>query len=311
MATAPFTVQPRLTQIALAVRNELFIADEVSPRVAVPAEKFICTQFETAEQFTIPDSRVGRTSRANQVEFGATDITESTLDWGLEDPVPLKDVKSAQGTNFDPLAVATEGVTHLVDLSREARVAAQIFALATYLSTQRTTLSGTGQWSHADSDPIAVILAAMDQMLVRPNTLVLGQSVATALRTHPKVVEAVVGTGAARGVVSLEALADKLELDRIRVGRSWYNAAKKGQTASYSRLWGKHASLLYLDPNMRSARTVVPTFCFTAQWMERKAGTYLDGSRGTDGVEVVKVVEHVKEVIVHQGAGYHWHDAVA
>lgn len=316
--TAPFTVQPKLTQIAMAVKPMGMISDEVCPRVPVPSEKFVYTKMSTDEAFTIPDARVGRTAEPNQVEFGGTDVTDSTEDYGLDDLVPNKDVKNAEGTNYDPLAMAAERTSLLVQLAREQRVANLYFSLNTYNASLRSTLSGTSQWSDfTNSDPTGAILAMMDLMLVRPNVAVFGQATWTKLRQHPKVVAAVMnsssGTGgqAAAGVVARRALADLLELDDIYVGQSFYNTAKKGQTSAFSRLWGKHAAFLHLEKSVRDVRGVLPTFAMTAQWGDRVAGTIASPTKGLDGSQLVRVGEHCKELIAYQDAGCFFQNAVA
>ena len=166
----PFDLQPRLTQIALAVRVNGMIADRVCPRVPTVAEKFAYTKFPAHEFLSIPDTRIGRTARANQVEFTSEDKVTQTLDYGLESPVPNKDIENArtQPTNIDPMEVATEGAAQLVELAREKRVADLYTALATYDSNLRATLSGSSQWSHADSDPVNAILAAATSDLTVP-----------------------------------------------------------------------------------------------------------------------------------------------
>ena len=66
----------------------------------------------------------------------------------------------------------------------------------------------------------------------------------TALRQHPKIVEAVAATGAgdqASGIVMKEAVAELFEVDRVLVGMAWYQSAKRGQADAFARLWGKHA----------------------------------------------------------------------
>ena len=316
--TAPFTVQPKLTQIAMAVKPQGLIADRVCPRISVPGEKFIYTKMSTDEAFTIQDTRVGRTGRPNQVEFGGTDVTDSTEDYGLDDPVPNKDIKNAEGTNYDPLAAASERTAILVALAREQRVANLYFTLGNYLAAQRATLSGTSQWSdYSNSDPVSAILTAFDSMLIRPNIGIVGRAVWTKLRMHPKVVAAVLnnnnglGGATAAGVIQRKAVADLLELDDIIVGESFANSAKKGQAASYARLWGKHAAFLRIDPNVRDPRAALPTFGFTAQWGEPVAGTIPDSSIGLDGGQNVRVGEHIKELICFQDVGTFFQNAVA
>lgn len=321
MPLAPFQVQPRLTQIAMAVKPEMMIADMVCPRVPVMAESFIYSKLQHADLFTIPDTKVGRTSFPNTVEFGAVDVPESTQDHGLDDFVPQKDLDTARDhqANFDPLAVATEGLTILIELAREKRVADLYFTLATYASTLRTTLSGTSQWSdYTNSDPYTAIVAALDAMLVRPNIAVFGRSVWSKLRTHPKIVAAALARGgvgaslASAGVLGKEAVADLLELDMIEVGESFFNSAKLGQTPTFARLWGKHAAFLRIDRNVRAARGMsMPTFAMTAQYGTRIAATIQEPKRGLKGGQTVRVGEQIKEFVTFQEGGFFFQDAVA
>jgi hypothetical protein len=316
--TAPFTVQPRLTQIAMAVQPEGMIADLVCPRIPVPGEKFIYTKMTTDEAFTIPDVRVGRTSAPNTVEFGGIDVTDSTEDYGLDDPIPNKDIRNAAGTNYDPEGLAAERTSMLVKLAREQRVANLYFALGTYNAAFRSTLSGTTQWSdYTNSDPTTAILTMFDAMLMRPNIGVVGRAVWTKLRMHPKVVAAVLnqtgglGGAAATGVIQRKAVADLLELDDIHVGESFYNTNKKGQAAAYNRLWGKHAAFMRIDKAVRDPRAGLPTFAFTAQWGDQVAGTIADSNIGLEGGIKIRVGEHVKELVSFQDVGCFFQNAVA
>lgn len=324
MATnTPAEIQARLTQIAMAVKPQGMIADLVLPRVKVPGEQFKYTKFVTAENFTIPDTHIGRASAPNEVEFSSVLADGSTEDHGLDDFVPQKDINLAasQNVGYDPAAVATENTSMLVELAREARAANLIFTLATYASTQRTTLSGNDQWnvySHADSDPVADIEEGIETMLIQPNVLVLGRPTWRYLRRHPKLVAAIInkgGAGAAAmeaaGKVTKEAVADFFELEEVIVGNAFYNTAKKGQTASYSRLWGPHASLLHINRSVTNAQATVPTFGITAEWMGRRVRVIRDEKRGIDGGNTIRVAEQVKELITFQELGYHIHNAVA
>jgi hypothetical protein len=324
MATnTPAEVQARLTQIAMAVKPQGMIADLVLPRVKVPGEQFKYTKFVTAENFTIPDTHIGRSSNPNEVEFSSVLEDGSTKDHGLDDFVPKKDLDTAASQNigYDPQAVATENTSMLVELAREARAADLIFTLTTYASTLRATLSGNDQWNvytHADSDPIADIEEGIETMLITPNVLVLGRAAWRYLRRHPKLVAAVVnkaGSAAAgieaAGKLTKQAVADFFELEEVVVGTAFNNTAKKGQTASYSRLWGPHASLLHINRSVTNALAAVPTFGFTAEWQGRRVRVIPDSKRGIDGGNTVRVAEQVNELVTFQELGYHIHNAVA
>jgi hypothetical protein len=279
--------------------------------VPVADEEFIYTKYTTEDRFTIADASIGRKSDANQVEFGGSTVTDSTKDWGLDDFVPQKDIdRYASGaTSIDPGILAVEGVSALVDLSRESRVATIYNTLATFSSSLRTTLTSGGQWSETTVNPIPVILAAMDAMLVRPNTLIVGREVATALQTNPYCVAAVfgsqgsVGAQTASGVVPLAALASILGLKQIVVGETFYNSAKPGQTASMARLWGKHATLARIDPSVRNVQGgAMPTFMVTAEWRPRSTRVIPEPKRGISGGNTYRVAEQLKEIVLWQDA---------
>lgn len=306
--TSPFPVQPYLTAIALAYRNESLIADAVMPRTPVNASDFKYMKYALADGFTLPDTKVGRKSKVNEVDFAATEVSASTEDYGLEDPIPQSDMDNAP-PNYDPLGRAIEGITDLIMLDREKRVADLVFGTGNYAAGNKTTLAGTAQWSDAGSDPLTAILNAMDGMVMRPNVLVVGQSVYTKLRTHPNIVTAYYGTGASKGLVPGEALASLLELDEVLVGQSWLNSAKKGQTTTLGRVWGKHAALIRRDP-LATTQNGRATFGVTAEFGSRVAGSRPDPDIGLRGGIRVRAGESVKELLLANDLGYLFTNAV-
>lgn len=322
MAQAPFIIQPRLTAITLAYRNERFVADSVLPRVPVESPVFKWSLYTKGDAFTIPDTRVARKGDVNEIDWSATEQSATTKDYGLEDAIPQYDVLAAQAAQkaqgvmpIDPQARSTELLTDLIALDRELRVANVVNNPASYATANKTTLSGTSQWSdYANSDPVGAILQAMDSMLIRPNKMVMGRAVYTVLRRHPKVVGAVFamgGNASVGGVVSRQAIADLLELDELIVGEGWYNTAKKGQSPTVSRVWGKNAVLFYEAPVLASPQGTM-TFGFTAQWGERIAGVIEnDSDIGLRGGTRVRVGESVTEVIAANDVGYLFQNAVA
>ena len=322
MAQAPFVVQPQLTAVTLAYRNQQYIADAVLPRVPVLSQQFKWSQFALADGFTIQDTRVGRKSAPNEIDWLATEQTSSTIDYGLDDRIAGMDIESANAAAsvtgvkpLDPRMRSTELLSELVALDREQRVANLLFALGTYPAANRTTLSGTSQWSdRANSDPITALLNALDIPVYRPNVLVLGQAVWTQLRMHPRVAAAVYAGGGNAGAggspVSRQALAEVLEIEEVVVGQGWVNSAKLGQTPSMGRLWGKHAALIYRAPVIAGTENSM-TFGFTAQWGTRIAGTIgNDTSIGLRGGERVRVGESVREVIAANDVAYFFQNAV-
>lgn len=322
MPQANFVIQPTLTAISLTYKNRDFIAEAVLPRVPVASQTFKWSKYTLADGFTIPDTRVGRKSAPGQIDWTASETSDSTVDFGLEDAIPNADIQNAAAAMkifgqmpIDPQQRSTTLLTQLIATDRENRVAQLVFALGTYPAANRTTLSGTSQWSDtANSNPVSALMNALDIPVVRPNVLVLGQQTWTALRQHPKVTAAAFPSGGnALGggtILQREALASLLEIEEVIVGPAWSNTAKPGQTPTLARLWGKHAALIYRAQQVETTNDV--TFGFTAQWGDRIAGVIeRDPSVGLRGGVRVRVGESVKEEVSANDAAYFFQNAVA
>lgn len=310
MATKPFPVDPKLSAVAIAYRNQdiALIADDVLPRTPVD-EEFKYLVFEKGQGFTVPDTRVGRKSTPNEVEFNATEISDRVVDYGLDDLVPNRDILT-DNQNIDPLGVATGFLTNLLNLDREQRVANLVFSNASYAVGNKVTLSGTSQWSDAvNSDPVVAISNLLDVPIMRPNIAVFGQATWTALRRHPKIVQAVFGTNQGAGLVSRQQFSDLFELQALYVGQGFVNSAKKGQALSMQRVWGKHASFIYRDRSAGPQQGA--TFGFTGQFGDKIAGSIDEPTIGLKGSVRVRVGEMLKELITANDLGYFVENAVA
>lgn len=302
MAT-PFVADSRLTAIALGFRNSGFIADEIAPRVDVPTSSFRWSEFSTEDTFNIPNTMVGRKGVPNKVEFTATEKTDSVVDYGLSDDIPQDDIDKAAGhPAIDPEGRAAMKLAELIALDREKRVANAVMNASSY--NNKAVITAGDKWTADTSKPIAQISDSLLVPLVRPNTLVLGRAEAMALRRNKQIVRSYNGTTGEDGLVPLEFIRQMFDLERIIVGESRFNAARKGQSMSLTQLWTGGAALLYIKPAAQLQDDV--TFMLTAQWQGRIATRNVKkpgqlGLRG--GVEIV-VGESIKEVLVSKEAGY-------
>lgn len=318
MAQAPFVIQPRLTAITLAYRNNNLVADSVLPRIPVDSPVFKWSQYGLGDAFTVPDTRVGRKGDVNEIDWTATESTAQTNDYGLEDAIPYYDIMAAQAAMktqgvypIDPEARSTELLTDLVSLDREVRVSNLVLNTANYPAANKRTLSGATQWNTTTSTPIADITAARDSLIMRPNKMVMGRSVFTALASNPTIVKAYNGTTGDTGIVPRQFIANLFELDEVIVGEGWVNIAKKGQATSLSRVWGKSALLFYQSPVVSSPQGII-TFGYTAEWGQRLAGVIeQDSDIGLRGGTRVRVGESVKEIIAATNVAYLIDQAVA
>lgn len=307
----PFPVDNEYTAVAIAYRNTALIGTEVLPVTPV-SKKFTYIKHTKEEGFTAPDDKVGRKSRPNQLSFTGTEVTDSTEDYAYDDPIPQEDIEVNNIPGYDVRGKSVEFLSNLLELRHEIRVANLVFSAATYPTGNKVALTSTGQYSHADSNPLSDLLTRLDVPLMRPNIMVIGQDAWRILRQHPKVIEAIKGTGAgagAAGTVTREQVADLLEIEQIYVGQGWVNTAARGQTATYSRVWGKHIALLYRDTLAGPQRGT--TFGFTGQFGTRIAGSIPDPHIGMRGGLINRVGWSLKEVVSAPDLGYFIENAVA
>lgn len=299
MANAPFPISPYLTQIALAYSNPALIADLVMPRTTVGKQEFKYYIYTTEERFTIPSTLVGRKSRPNEVEFGMTEATASTQDYGLEDPIPNADIENAP-KGYNPKEHAVAAIEDLIALDREKRVADLLFTSANYGAN---TASPATKWNAASgSTPIDDILTALDAPLMRPNALIFGQQSWRSLSTNADINKAVHGNSGDSGIATRQQVAALFEVQEVLVGLGRANTARKGQTASLTRVWGDNVACLYRNPSATPRGGV--TFGLTFQWGGKIASEFPDKNIGMRGGVRVRSGESVVEKIIAPDAGY-------
>lgn len=322
MARRPFPIDPVLTAIAIGYSNpsHTLIADRVLPGVEVMGEEFKWNSYPLAEHFTVPDTRVSRKGQPNQVQFTAEEHAATIEDHGLDDPIPNSDIMAAERaraenrSNFDPKQAATAGLKNLINLGREVRAANIVQDPANYAAGRKITLAGNDQFSdYANSDPYEVIDNGFDSTLVyRPNTIAMGQPAWSAIKRHPKLLNAVKGGLVTEGAITKAQFAElfEIEFENLLIGEAYLNTAKKGQDPQMNRVWGGNIALLYLDKNKMSANDSTITWGFTAELGGPVSGAIDDPDIGLQGGERVRVGERKRELVCAEDVGYLISEAV-
>ncbi|NOU50261.1 capsid protein [Pseudoalteromonas sp. JBTF-M23] len=296
----PFTPSVEQTAVAIAYKNKDLIADRALPYAPIGKREYSWTEYKIEERFTVPDTKIGRKSEPNQVEFTSDEKTGSVTDYGLTDVVPNDDIKNAPA-NYNPLTNAAESVTDLVLLDREVRVANFYNKTSNYGKHHKL---GVGELKYIDDPDLNVlkfILEIMNDSLMRPNCLTTSRNVITFLQTHPRLIKGYNGTLGDDGLLPLEWLKNKLELDHINIGEARVNTKKKGQGMQLERAWRDSISLTYHDPlaNFQNRRM---TFALTARYGERVSSNRNVSAGLRGGVEVL-VGESVQEQLIAKDCG--------
>ncbi|MEM4409113.1 MAG: hypothetical protein QXI19_10270 [Candidatus Caldarchaeum sp.] len=299
-----------LSEFSAKYKNDAFIWRAVMPEVRVRrrSDKFVVYRKE--DSYRLYDDSVGPKAMPNEVDWGVSFETYSVRDHALGEWLPQETIDNADNP-LAPEVDTNEFLNMLLDVAQEKRVAGIVFNASTYPNSNKVTLSGTSQWGQSADDPIGDLLKAIEGTFIRANTLVFGQEAWQVFRKLPEVLDAVKGATRQQstpgGLATTSEIAGLLEVDRVLVGRARYISSKEGQSATYTKLWGKHCAALYVEPTP-GIRTI--TFGVTFVETPRQTMRDFDPKRGVKGAHYIKVSWNSDEKVIAPDLGYLIENAV-
>jgi len=226
-----------LTNVSVGYKNAEFIGDQILPVVPVNKSSDIVRTYGK-EAFRLDDDIRANGAESNRVVAYSVGTTSySCQTHSLNDVVTDKDRANADKP-INPDIDTTEGLTDKILLRREYDQGSYLFNTSTFSGTT-TALSGT---QHIDTYKDTIQNAIGRE----PNIVAIGYPVYVKLKNHPDILDRLKYT--TKGVVTPELLAELFQVDKVLVGKSIYNSAREGQTASMSRIWGKYVLLAYVNP---------------------------------------------------------------
>jgi len=260
-------INPVLTNIAQGIKQSDFVGSALFPivPVAMRAGNILTFNREDFMQYSNIARAPGENTR--RVSFGYSSGTFALVDYSVEGSLPIEIMQeassAANGFSLDGAMMAMQKASRILALRTELAQATLATTLSTYAAANRTTLSGTAQWSDytGTSNPLSVIETGKEAVRAatgrRPNTCVMGASVMARLRQHPVITDRMKYTG--RDIATTEILAGLFGVDRVLVGDAvWSNDA--GTTLND--VWGKHLVLAYTETDT-IANYGTPTFGYT------------------------------------------------
>ncbi len=159
---------------------------------------------------------------------------------------------------------SAEFLTNAMLIKHERLFAAACWA--TGIWTENVTGAATAKWSdYTGSSPIQVIDNAKRNVHLRtfktPNTLILGQDVALALKEHPDLVSRLQYTSDAS--IDTVMMARRFGVERVAVAKAILNSASEGKSgASMGFLLDPKSALLIYSPPSVGIRTVAGAVSF-------------------------------------------------
>lgn len=301
-------IDPILTTVAQGYKNADFVGAALFPKVTVGQRGGKIVTFGK-ESFMAYDTARAPGSAAKRLSIGYSGSSYAITDHALDAIVPrelLEDAQAVPGINLASASVAT--VQAAMSLRLEVEQATLATTAGNYGASNKTTLSGTSQWSDlSNSDPIANVEAAKEAIRSatgkRPNVMIIGPAVLKSLRQHTKIIDRMKYTG--RDVPTPEILAALFGVQQVLVG----DAITADNSGTFSDVWGKFAVIAYTEM-AGLADFGRPTFGYTYQL----AGyPFVEQSRWDADTRswVYGVSDASKAVIAGAGAGYLISGAVA
>lgn len=240
-------IDPILTAVARGYESQFpLVSDVLFPVVPVAQRGGTIITFGR-EQFQVIDTRRAPGADTKSIDIGYGKGTYSLVDNRLMGKVPVEIMDEASAVPGIDLASATVTVVqNKMSLEREVNSAALARAAGAYAAGNKVTLAGADLWTADTSKPFVIIEAAKEAVRKkigrRPNVMVLGPAVLTALRIHPDVLNKL-STSTDRNPATVAQLQALFEIDRIVEGQAITDTA-----GTFSDVWGNDAVLAYVTP---------------------------------------------------------------
>lgn len=253
-------VDPVLTTLARGYSNAKFVAESLFPIAPVEQEGGKIPQFGK-EQFKLYKTERAIRAKSNRISpEGLTTIEYALTEHDEEYPM---DYREEAASMFNLERHGTMVVTETIQLSREKAAADLAQNADNYPVGNKITLSGTSQFTHADSDPITVMETAKEALRgkigKRPNTMIMGAATYKALKNHAKLIERI--KYSMKGILTIDLMKEIFDVANIVVGEAVY-ASDDGVFAD---VWGDNVILAWVPENPGGAERSVyePSFGYT------------------------------------------------
>lgn len=267
-----------LSNMSVQYANDMYIGEQIMPAVPVSKRSDDFAVYPKRERLAYPDDALGSRAEANELSETRSSDNYSVRDYGFQNFVSASTIENEDDA-FDEMLDLIEAINEGIAFKREKRIAA-IATTAANFAGNTTALAGTSQWSDAGSDPIDDIQTARAAIWNgRGQTRVIGATsidVFNVLARHAKILDLLKYNRS--GLAKRAELAEIFGLDDILIGAAREDTANEGQTASYSRIWGKTFGVYRVAtrPSRRSAH-FGSTFRLkgdplTTEWFDPKVG---------------------------------------
>lgn len=307
-------VNPVLTNLAQGYHNGTCIAKELFPEVEVEKESGTIPLFGR-ESFILQNTERqirGKSNRVDPKNIGGD--TYELVEHDLEYPMDKRELKEA---GFDLKVHGTAVTKDGIDLKKEFLCSKLACDPANYADTNKVVLSGTDQFDHPDSDPVAIIntgKSTVKRMIGREaNVMMLPQNVFDVLIEHPNLLNRQKATE--YKTLDIEDLQKIFKIKKIVVGDTVYVEDYDEDDLDSMKIidiWKDDIVLAYVAPPRGDLGRTVYDASYAYMLKRKASGLEVDEYVEVGGkVEIVRTTEIVEPKMMSKVAGYLIKNAVS
>jgi len=243
-----------LDNFSVQFANDDFVAEKLMPIVPVSKRSNSYAVYTKRDRFGFPDDTTGPDGRSPEISESRSAANYSVSDYGLMNSVTQETLDN-QDDIFDEMLDLTDAINEGIAFNREKRVSAIVRNVANY-NGNTETLSGASQWG-GGGNPIVDIQDGLASTWRGPGAVrrvfVSGLEVYNVLARDPLIRDLYKYTG--QGLAMPAAIAGYFGVDEYLIAQAREDTANSGQTAAYSRIWGKDFACLNVQrrPSKRTA----------------------------------------------------------
>jgi hypothetical protein len=257
-----------LSNIAIKYTPTGMIGGDIAPVVNVGKQSNSFPIWSIADAYQIHDTSRAPGTEANKIVTNVSTDKYFAKNWALKNEVTAEDLANADDAFRNELfGGRVRRLRSALDLDWERRVATAINTST--VGSSSGVNSGWASLGTGTSDPVGDIESALNNIQdatgVKPNRLIIPESVWRNIKRHADVISAVWGTsgvGRSRNV-RVEQFTELLELEKIFIARAYYNTADEGQTANLAQVWGDNC-LAYFNTSAPSLEEA--SFMYSMRW---------------------------------------------
>lgn len=217
-----------LSNISIAYRNPLYIADQIFPVVPVKRQSDYFYQFLRGDWFRLDAAARGPGARAPRSGYKLSSSTYSCIEYALQHPIPIELINNADAPIY-PLSTGVNFATNGLLLKKEQIVSSLICTAANW---PNMTEDAAGLWAATDSTNTFLTDVLTRRETIRqaigryPNTLVMDAKTFKGLKESSTLLDRIkyTGTNGNPADVTPQMIAMLAEVDRVLIGGAIYSS---------------------------------------------------------------------------------------